>query len=835
MRILNDILKFKDSSKELRLLTYSLTLILLWSLFENYLQKIFVSNLIPIFEKLNFTLFSEILIFAFFVAFLFLRLIQILAKFCEDKFISYTTLPLSGIYIYYRFFDSSFRYYNFSFCKKVAYLDILILFFLSSLILLIINYYLTYLSEKERKLMEDEKLNDYPWEVGRKDLFNRYAGAKNLALKIISQKAQNSFAYGINGGWGDGKTSFLNMIENELQKNSQTIVVKFNPWKSTSSKNIHNDFLVKLKESLSPFSSEVPPKINQYIHALFGANKNIFLNAISIITQEQSEITKQFEILNNAISKIGKKIVIIIDDIDRLDKEEVFEVLKLIRNIGNFHNTIFIAAYDRNYINGAIKKFSDSKHEAFVEKIFQQEIVLPDYPFSILLNELVSKLKEHFLNEKRIIPEIESILRINDDMILFSTGIVPYKNSLMRMFRNLRDVKRFLNAFIDCYTPIKDEVNFFDMFYLEVLKTKYYKIFIGLKLKTFLKTHDNNANFYKLDKQAFDSFCKKEKVKDNEIPYEILNHLFPDGLNSKNRNVIGFKKSFPVYFSNQLFNRLTRKKFYEVVSGEKESLNEELDKWISQNYYIDVREYLESTSYDLFENKNEFENFIELHILLMDKGFSINEDLLLFNFYGDLKHQISRRFYESDEVYNNYIINLIEKSNSPTSIGKLINKLILNYLSSETFSFILSLKELQQQALKYLRQYLLGIPDLDENAMRLYYACIEEIDVDRKVHLMEEASMIMKDFIVNTNSKYYLDNFIRPNFYPDDGHARTAEPFVASIFGSYDNFEEFINSNHTYENIVVIRNFFGKFKGHGYQALRFENPEKELKIESTPS
>lgn len=833
MRRLSDILKFLYSSIDFKLIIYSLAVITTWSLFENYFVEYTVVNLIPFFEKLNFSKFSEIVIFTLFVVVFIIRLIQVLTKFCESKFTSYSILSFCGIYLYYRFFDQVFSFYSFSFLKNVVYLDFCVILFLSSFILLFINYYQTILSSLNLKDEEDEKLYDNPWESGDKDLLNRYAGAMELANKIITQKTKKSFAYGIVGGWGDGKTSFLNMIENEVLKNKKTIVVKFNPWKSSSSKNIQNDFLIKLRENLAPYSSEVPSKVNKYIYALLGANKNILLKAISIITKEQNGITKQFTILNSSISKINKKIVVVIDDLDRLDKEEVFEVLKLIRNIGNFNNTIFIATYDRNYINDAIKKFSEYKHEAFIEKIFQQEIIIPDYPYNILLNEFSTRLKEHFINEQKIIPEIESILGINDDVILFPSGIAPYKNHLNRIFINLRDVKRFVNSFTDCYSPLKEEVSFYNMFYLEILKTKYYKIFIELKRKTFLKNNDNNSAFYKFDEKSFDTFCEKQEVTEKDILLNILKRLFPDTVDNTIRNVIGCKKSFPIYLSNQLFNRLSRKEFYHAISGEKANLSTVLDKWLSNNYYADVREYLASTSYEFLENKNEFENYVELHFLLIDKDVNIDMILLQNHFYGEIKNKIDERFYDNEDEFNQYIRKKIETASSPFKIRILISELIRKYLYNQDFDFVLTLEELQQLALNYLKQYLIEIPDLNEDGMWLYYTCVEKIDKNSEVYLMKEASILMKEFITKKNTKYYLDKFIRPYYSPDDGHARTAEPFVSSIFGSFDEFEKFINNNKTYENIEVIKYFFGEFKNQGYQGLKFENPEKELKIKNS--
>ena len=40
-------------------------------------------------------------------------------------------------------------------------------------------------------------------------------------------------------------------------------------------------------------------------------------------------------------TQLDKPILVVIDDIDRLEKEELFEVLRLIRNTGNFTNLIY--------------------------------------------------------------------------------------------------------------------------------------------------------------------------------------------------------------------------------------------------------------------------------------------------------------------------------------------------------------------------------------------------------------------------------------------------------------------------------------------------------------
>lgn len=86
-----------------------------------------------------------------------------------------------------------------------------------------------------------------------------------------------------------------------------------------------------------------------------------------------------FNYINDSIKKSGFQIVVFIDDLDRLYENEILEILKLIRNSASFANTIFIVAYDRNYLVSAINRVNSYHPDAYMEKIFQIEIALPAY------------------------------------------------------------------------------------------------------------------------------------------------------------------------------------------------------------------------------------------------------------------------------------------------------------------------------------------------------------------------------------------------------------------------------------------------------------------------
>ena len=52
--------------------------------------------------------------------------------------------------------------------------------------------------------------------------------------------------------------------------------------------------------------------------------------------------------ISNELLHLKKKVFVVIDDVDRLDKDEVFEVLRLVRNTAKFCNIIFFLPLYRN-------------------------------------------------------------------------------------------------------------------------------------------------------------------------------------------------------------------------------------------------------------------------------------------------------------------------------------------------------------------------------------------------------------------------------------------------------------------------------------------------------
>lgn len=198
------------------------------------------------------------------------------------------------------------------------------------------------------------------------------------AISTILEKAydsEGSFAIGISGSWGSGKSSFVNMLKGKL-RNSADIIIEFKPWYCKSPNDINEEFFKKYQNEISVYSPKISTLISEYSHALAEIEKSkmtIWLN-YTIKRFGCKDKQSQYEDIKEKLLRLNLKVLVIIDDLDRLDTAEVMEVLRLIRNSANFPFTQFIVAYDKDYVIQSIHSNKIHNAPQFLEKIFNLDI-----------------------------------------------------------------------------------------------------------------------------------------------------------------------------------------------------------------------------------------------------------------------------------------------------------------------------------------------------------------------------------------------------------------------------------------------------------------------------
>lgn len=321
--------------------------------------------------------------------------------------------------------------------------------------------------------------SEKPIEKIEQDILGRSNTAKELSRHILGYKSDDSLTIGIIGEWGSGKTSFINMTLETLKNDKNYIIFHFNPWNISTRKQLISDFFSQLSNEIGRIDKEkvledvsknlkLLSKIFKpvslipipQISAIFSAMESNcekagkFLEELSNYQEKSLDEVK--EELNSSLEELNKKVLIVIDDIDRLSDNDIREVFQLVKSIADFKNTIYILSYDNKIVSEALNNLQNGKGEEYLEKIIQVPIMLPHIS--------KSEVNKIFLNK------LEKILTIPDEEFDKSYWNELYSNGFSNNLTNLRDVERYLNSFSFGFDTIKEELNIIDYMAITLFK-----------------------------------------------------------------------------------------------------------------------------------------------------------------------------------------------------------------------------------------------------------------------------------------------------------------------------------------------------------------------------
>lgn len=315
-------------------------------------------------------------------------------------------------------------------------------------------------------------LVDSPIVEEKQDTLGRAPFVEGLHRQITLFPSEESFVFGLNGQWGSGKTSVLNLLKNRLEKDPSVILVEFNPWYFSSTGALIHGFYSAVASAINSqfFYPHLPSIAYRYSKVLAPALKKY---GIAIARSESSDIQLTKGNVEQYIAQTERRVVVLIDDIDRIQPEELLSVFRTVRLAANFKKTIFVLAYDELQIEVKLKQLGMEK--AFLNKIVQNPVQLP----MIDQNELDQFLLYSDKHRKSQLDLLFDRLGIGDKRRAeFDKAFVSfYVAHLRTFFGTLRDAKRFLNSVKTSLPVVKDEVHLFDFVLLEVLRVSANKVY----------------------------------------------------------------------------------------------------------------------------------------------------------------------------------------------------------------------------------------------------------------------------------------------------------------------------------------------------------------------
>lgn len=436
--------------------------------------------------------------------------------------------------------------------------------------------------------------------------FNVYA---NKIKELIQKNSNNPnpLVIGIYGKWGEGKSSFTNLIRDKIEHferngKKEYLVYNFNPWLYDSEKELVNDFFEGLKNSFYVKNQKtIGDRIisySKYFKALkISATTGIPRILNYTVEFSPDEIFKQLggalgtspntiqflrDQINNAISEANFKVVVFIDDIDRLDKNEIFSVLKLVKLNASFENFIFILNLDKDHVSTAIsERYGNSKDDGifFLEKIINIPIDIPKVERALLQKFFSSKLKQVFENFN-FLPST-----------LFDDYFRTLNNSFQEMnFANPREIIRVLNSFFIGADTLRDEVDLEELFWIELLKVKHSDLYMKLKAIMPLKTYSKNLEslFIGDNSKSFKNQIDSLFESNTEFPLKIVSFFSKSNLISPEVKITK-PECFDRYFSYHIGDNVSRvflRKILSDLSNKEGSIINEVDRLLSIDYGV---------------------------------------------------------------------------------------------------------------------------------------------------------------------------------------------------------------------------------------------------------
>jgi KAP family P-loop domain len=259
------------------------------------------------------------------------------------------------------------------------------------------------------------------------DRLQRGRFARYLFDVLMQVDAERGAVVGLEGAWGSGKTwvlEQLDVVAQETLEEERPVFLRFNPWMVSGS----NDLVVALLDQLSSQLAELDRKpaegasrtiltktvkcINKYASALvalrhvspaidmlmpgagaLAGGASAAAEAVASTTQrivpalppdrQRKSLPKLRADIEASLMAYRRKLVVVVDDLDRIAPLEVASMVQTIKAVADFPNVVYLLAYDGDTLAAALERSLGIKDgRAFLEKIVQLPVPMPELPAS---------------------------------------------------------------------------------------------------------------------------------------------------------------------------------------------------------------------------------------------------------------------------------------------------------------------------------------------------------------------------------------------------------------------------------------------------------------------
>lgn len=230
------------------------------------------------------------------------------------------------------------------------------------------------------------------------DKLNRKTVAENFKNVLLNTDLN---VFSVSAQWGGGKTYFIENLIKLMQEDSINIL--YNAWESDFydspliplfvelfaklEKYAYDKNFIKILKSCKKFLKLICEKTTFQIglkYKAFNCSANFDPNKKSK-KSEYLEVKNEIQKLKNNLElipqKLGKKIIIFVDELDRCNPIYAIKTLEIIKHLFGISNIIFVLSVDKKQLENSVKRIfgtNDGDVNGYLRKFIDVDFQLPD-------------------------------------------------------------------------------------------------------------------------------------------------------------------------------------------------------------------------------------------------------------------------------------------------------------------------------------------------------------------------------------------------------------------------------------------------------------------------
>lgn len=260
--------------------------------------------------------------------------------------------------------------------------------------------------------------------------------------------------WGMFAPWGDGKTSLMNLVEEEISQRSKNgklpekiVFVNFDAWKFLTAEDAVASLSYAIAEKLDAAGNKaLASTFRAYGYMIAGKRtKSSFRSFASFIEGLQllyfcyNHKELSFErTLRQDLVTANIRIVLVVDDLERMPHDDAFRIIRFLKSNFSLPKMIVAVLSDKQHLLKAITKGMElnqkGEDELYLEKLIPLQFEVPKAP----TDSLISYIKEAINNVLNNYTHLDFHEDSEEDFDV---------NLLGHYVQNMRAAKRYVNTF----------------------------------------------------------------------------------------------------------------------------------------------------------------------------------------------------------------------------------------------------------------------------------------------------------------------------------------------------------------------------------------------------